>query len=450
MLNKFRIFRSGEETTEYWFDQILTHDDTPDSNITWQQRYFINDQFYQPGGPAFLFIGGESELSGSWAQNSLLSKAAEEHKGVVYALEHRFYGKSYPKSDLTLDSLKYLTSDLAIDDLAYFAKNIQLPQSNTTTNDITTKWILYGGSYPGNLSAWARKKHSDIFHAAIASSAPVEAKENFYEYDLQVQRSLGENGGQECLNYYLENFKAIDEILFSGDEIRINALKESFTCADVDNRYFATALNYFAGLVQDNDNNNLKVAKHCKTLYLNGTMTEKLNDFALSFKNALGSSSCTTFTNYSYYNNTRQPSPKEFSRQWLYQSCNEFGYWQVAPPKDFPAARSRLLDVDFNREAYCSGIFGPEGPKSPKIDETNRKYLGKNIQTDRLLFVNGELDPWTPLSITDPTDKIPTIVIEGAAHCADLAYPDSSDTQYVAEAKDKILGFIRDMMKLST
>ncbi|KAI9290729.1 peptidase S28, partial [Neoconidiobolus thromboides FSU 785] len=447
VLNKFRISRSDAGSTEYWFNQTLTHHGDPDSNQFWKQRYFVNDQYYKPGGPAFLFVGGESELTESWAQYSLLAKSAEEHNGIVYALEHRFYGKSYPKPDLTLDSLKYLTSDLALGDLARFALNIELPQSNSNKTDRSpTKWIIGGGSYPGNLAAWARLKYPDVFYGAVASSAPVEAKEDFYEYDLQAQKSFAINGGQGCLDYYLENIKAIDDVLFSGDKVKSEALKAMFNCGDVDDKYFANSLGYIVGIVQDNDNTNLKIAKHCESLYLNGTKAERLNDFATNFKKYLGNSTCKDFSDYSYFSSTEQPAPTEYNRQWLYQSCNEFGYWQVAPPKNFPTMKSRLLDVAFNEKSLCNDIFGPGGPEHPDIDETNNKYLGKNIEIDNLLFVNGELDPWTPLSITNSTVKLSSIVIKGAAHCADLTYPYPTDTKYVAEAKEKILDFIRNIL----
>lgn len=31
----------------------------PINDATWEQRYYSNDQFYQPGGPIFVFLAGE-------------------------------------------------------------------------------------------------------------------------------------------------------------------------------------------------------------------------------------------------------------------------------------------------------------------------------------------------------------------------------------------------------
>ncbi|VDK84532.1 unnamed protein product [Cylicostephanus goldi] len=41
-------------------------------------------------------------------------------------------------------------------------------------------WIAFGGSYAGNLAAWARQLFPELIIGAVGSSAPVEAKLDFY------------------------------------------------------------------------------------------------------------------------------------------------------------------------------------------------------------------------------------------------------------------------------
>lgn len=409
---------------ELWFDQKVNHKAC--SNATFKQRYFMNHQFYKQGGPAFLFIGGEGQLNPKWAQQSLLSKAAEDHGGVVFALEHRYYGKSWPTPDFALANLRFLSSRQALADMASFMASVPMPRGGGER----PRWIVAGGSYPGNLAAWVRAKYPHIVTGAIASSAPVLAKEDFFEYDQQVQRTLARYGGDACAQYYYDVVREIDAIFRSGDRSRIDQLKADFGCGGVNDDSFVDGLSYVSGTVQYNRDN--AVTAYCGQLKLNGTVAEKLVDFARDFKRELGDSTCQEATDLGEARDIA-PHPDNAMRQWLYQCCTEFGYWQTAPHAPLPTARSRLGDVAFFRKNYCRALFGDGGPTVPRIDRTNAYYLGANISTSNILFTNGELDPWRPLSVASP--GLASFVIDGASHATDLGYPAAKDSPPVAQAK---------------
>lgn len=61
-----------------------------------QQRYFVNETFYKPGGPVFLMIGGEGAANPAWMQYGTWLTYAEKLGAICLMLEHRFYGKSHP------------------------------------------------------------------------------------------------------------------------------------------------------------------------------------------------------------------------------------------------------------------------------------------------------------------------------------------------------------------
>ena len=98
----------------------------------------------------------------------------------------RYYGASHPTSDLSNKNLVYLSSRQALADVATL-KSVLTAQYNLTEKN---KWISFGGSYSGALSAWLRLKYPDLVDGAVATSAPVLAKFNFYEYLEVVERSL--------------------------------------------------------------------------------------------------------------------------------------------------------------------------------------------------------------------------------------------------------------------
>ncbi|KAG0032205.1 Thymus-specific serine protease [Podila clonocystis] len=113
------------------------------------------------------------------------------------------------KEGLPLDMLKYLSVDQAIEDIAYFMDNFpklqpaffaqpkpeaqtspaNAPKPNLRTN--TTRWILTGCSYSGNLAAWTRQRYPNKVFAAFASSAPVRSALDFFEYTTSQTDILG-------------------------------------------------------------------------------------------------------------------------------------------------------------------------------------------------------------------------------------------------------------------
>jgi hypothetical protein len=101
-------------------------------------------------------------------------------------LEHRFYGKSRPTADLSTENLQYLSSEQALADLAQFRNFIHTSYNLTDKN----RWISFGGSYPGSLSAWFRLKYPHLVHAAVSSSAPMFAIIDFSDYMVVVNNSL--------------------------------------------------------------------------------------------------------------------------------------------------------------------------------------------------------------------------------------------------------------------
>ena len=74
-------------------------------------------------------------------------------------------------SDMSDASLRYLNSEQALADLAAF-RNAMTKKFNLTSS----KWISFGGSYPGSLSAWFRLKYphlvNGLYQLFISSFIP--------------------------------------------------------------------------------------------------------------------------------------------------------------------------------------------------------------------------------------------------------------------------------------
>ncbi|KAJ9085084.1 Thymus-specific serine protease [Entomophthora muscae] len=204
---------------------------------------------------------------------------------------------------------------------------VPLPKKNRSKAG-KTKCIVAGGSYPGNLAAWVRAKYPNIVTGAIASLAPVFAKEDFFEYNQQVQQTLAWYSGEACTKYHYNVFAALNAIFQSGNRHLIGQVKADFGCGDVADLAFIDYLSYTLGIVQYNQDNDVK--DFCRRLKLNGTIFEKLANFARNFKHKMGSKTCQQFTRLGEALEIT-PNPNNAMQQWTYQCCTEFGYWQTAP-----------------------------------------------------------------------------------------------------------------------
>lgn len=68
----------------------------PNNRATFEQRYYMNGEFFQPGGAIFVFLAGEWEITPYRLEYSLMNDLARELRGYMFYLEHRFYGQSRP------------------------------------------------------------------------------------------------------------------------------------------------------------------------------------------------------------------------------------------------------------------------------------------------------------------------------------------------------------------
>lgn len=120
-------------------------------------------------------------------------------------------------------------------------------------------------------------------------------------------------------------------------------------------------------------------------------------------------------------------------RQWFYQSCTEYGYWQNAYSDPAESARSPRINASYHAN-LCKRLFGFTSPAA--VEQTNSTFYEPlmNPTSSNIFYTNGSEDPWMNLSITEKIQPhIETLIIKGAAHCDDLG--GLSFSSYVNEAK---------------
>lgn len=447
-------------SADLWFNQTLDHFNDADTR-TFQQRYFLNDKYYKEGGPVFLSIGGEGPANPVWMESGAWVQYAQQHKAMMFMVEHRYYGQTHPTSDMTVENLKYLSSEQALADLAAF-----IIFAKVKYNVPNNKWLAIGGSYSGALAAWLRMKYPHLVEGAIATSAPVFAKLNFLEYLSVVKSSLA-TGSPSCNTNIQQAVQELGKKL--ADSEGRKEVKDMFMlCDDVNitnkldiaNLYAVLAGN-FEGVVQYNkDNRAFEGAKGteitidtlCNTMDKNQSraVIQRYADVN-SLLLRVYEQKCQDFAYSSMISDLKKTEwtkdSSEGGRQWTYQTCTEFGYYQTSDFQGQPFGHEFPLSFFVQQ---CQDIFGQKfdaGLIGHGINRTNANYGGYGIKISKVVFPNGSIDPWHALGIVkDLSPDATAIYIDGTAHCANMYPPNSTDPAGLVQARATISKLIGKWM----
>nr|XP_032651508.1 thymus-specific serine protease [Chelonoidis abingdonii] len=395
--------------------QPLDHFDRQEGQ-GFNQRFWINEEFWhRPAGPVFLYIGGESSLSQFAVLAGHHMELAQKYGALAVALEHRFYGASINPDGLQDASLRFLSSQQAFPHLVF---------------------------------------------AAVASSAPVRAQLDFTGYNQVVAASLLDpvvGGSAQCREAVAKAFSAVDQRLHAG---RLAELEKDFrSCGPLtepdDRGELASNLaDIFMGAVQYNDEGfqGGTVAKLCSIM--NDTGLGSPYQRLITVNNGFLESMALPCVE-----NSRQRTLAELrsanltlsgvgERQWYFQTCTEFGYYQTC--EDVTCPFSQLLTLSAQLDV-CSQVFGisPEHVREA-VTFTNEYYGADHPKASRILFVNGDIDPWHALSVLKNQSRSElAILINGTSHCANMNPSRPSDPLPLVSARQRIDYHIGDWLSLA-
>ncbi|KAI1721827.1 serine carboxypeptidase s28 domain-containing protein [Ditylenchus destructor] len=391
----------------------------------WQQLFFYNFNNSEPkNGLNFLHIGGESPISKSDVLDGvwIMMLYAKQYKAAAYSLEHRYYGQSLPTgADLSTPNLKYLSSKQALADTARFIKAVNLKR-----NISNPKWIVFGGSYAGNLAAWLRLKYSDLVLGAISSSAPLQAIANFTGYYRTVQKSLSQYGSHKCTKNIASFFHTAKELITSeGGRNALGICPQPLWNNEKDIlQFFDDRLSEIGNHVQDDSLTHTDINEIC-SMYAE-LVDQNKTDVADADQ------LCVDSSYWQYIESLRDTAPNWF-RGWHWQKCTEFGFFQTIYEDD----RSNMFgDLTLSLEyssGTCADVFGPEydlQTVQKAIEEANNFYGGTDkFNATNVIFINGSEDPWRTASIikSSPNNAYISLHIEGSSHCRDMFRPSSTN-----------------------
>jgi serine protease 16 len=436
---------------------------------TWQQAYFVNDTFWDGSGPVFLCVGGEGPaLDGSAVVSSVHCNVAVEFlqatKALMFAVEHRYYGchnaSACPYDKRDKEPLKWLSSRQALEDLAafhaYATDQYRLKPS-------VNKWVSFGGSYPGMLAGWFRVLYPTLVHASVSSSAPVHAKLDMVEYyDIAARAySLDIVGGSdECEAAIRSGHEEVGVLMnsTSGRE-RLAALFPLVEREGADWLATRAGRQQFAGNgvapfpSQSNDpacdEYGCNIAKICDVMTApnssspnSSSPVERLAELArhvAARREPLAGRDVALAAG----RRAADAHAHSWMDYWGWQTCTEFGFYQTCEVGSrcfFTQGLMLLADED----AFCDSDFGiSEAEIASSIAQTNEHYGGLRPDVahnaSRILYVNGDVDPWSGLGILDsPSPSLPTLMVAGASHHAWTHPSADGDQPTVVSARKQI------------
>lgn len=117
-------------------------------------------------------------------------------------------------SSFSVNDLKYLTIEQSLADLAHFVREITSDKELNATGGV----IVAGSSYSAILAVWFRQKYPHLVKGAWASSAPLQAKLDCFEYTEKVGESIRTLGGDKCYKDIERTFKAIENLFAKNDK----------------------------------------------------------------------------------------------------------------------------------------------------------------------------------------------------------------------------------------
>ncbi|GMT23493.1 hypothetical protein PFISCL1PPCAC_14789, partial [Pristionchus fissidentatus] len=402
-------------------------------------------------------IGGEGPVEVYMTERKEWIMNGKEVGANLFLLEHRYYGES----KLGTNDLQFLTSAQMLYDVATLIRTQQVNQNRTGP------WITFGGSYPGALAAWSREWFPELIVGTVASSAPLLAKNDFYEY-LEVVEDVIRRHSQKCYHRTSDAFAQLHKLSLDPEGRQIIQQKfklfpawtegENETIEALDmNEVFINLYGFYQGTVQYNSVDWSDVKELCAPMEDEVKYEDSLDALrAIQERASEKGEEVQTLSSYNqdlqylidmieYIGNVGRirliVKKHILGILWTWQTCNEFGYYQTTDYGE--GIFGTPVPVNYFI-IMCERVFGlGMGDIEDSIANSNYQYGGRQrYNVTNVVLPNGDADPWHALGIIEQRnldESVVPILIKGTAHCADMYEESKDDPQELISARKTIL-----------
>ncbi|KAI1728184.1 serine carboxypeptidase s28 domain-containing protein [Ditylenchus destructor] len=435
-------------------------------------RYLYNITNYKSGGPILFYPGNDAPITDFAKSVALLWDISKEMNAAVLFAEHRYYSDkrdNIPFGNALIQNVSTMGYLTVAQTLADYAQLIPAVKTKLELQQNTTV-VVIGGSYGGVLAALLRLKYPSLFNAAWVSSAPVLYFRGggipLNGFDATVSKALEMSGCTK--EVFIQSFKHLDQ-LFKDDKDAINRvfklegtnqvnteadlsdlkafIREAFeTVAQSNYPYPAKFLGpnglpawpldamcvYFANASENAIAAAQALYNVTKLFYGNGPYCIKPENCPPDENNAFfGTKPLQQCTDLVIQLCASGPKSDANDDDWFWKECEDEASFDAYAKAGY---NSRLLRPDIVRDLYGFDYS----------------------ETTRIIFSDGNLDPWSAGSITakvlngdqdfisDSMDRsVYYFWIEGAAHHLDLRQPNTCDQPPVVNARYQIIEILK-------
>jgi len=372
------------------------------STETFNDRYFTDATYFDSrgDGPIFIHMGGEGSCNGVRAGD-----IERQNNALAVAIEHRFYGKSIPNGDRSIENLKYLSVEQNLADTAALIDHLQKIHGNKNRIVVT-----FGGSYSGATSAWMRVRYPNKVHASYSSSGVVNAILNFVEFDQQVGEAI-KSPNPSCHTQLAASSAALERE-FKKDP---NALKTKFGATNlIDTTMGNSDFWYAVADAEAMADQYGRKSSLCEALSNLGSHPTD-EEYADGINNWIRRYYGSNFVKGCFYDSEclKDTTQTGMERSWRWQKCTELAYLQPAPPSDSMRSYDLTLDVLIDQCKYVFDIV-------PDVDTFNKKFGGDHPNSSKIVFLNFSDDPWQRASVNkslSPDLPMCMTTCDGCGHC---------------------------------
>jgi pimeloyl-ACP methyl ester carboxylesterase len=404
------------------------------------QRYWD----YQPdawnGNICMLYINGEGP--GHFRDTDFSYQLGNIIGARIFALEHRYYGKSQPHADWTIPNLRELTHEQGLADIAYFIEKQNVLMGGAK------KWVIVGGSYAGAMVAWFRYKYPHLVVGAISSSGVVNSIYDFYMYMEQIKLDLSKISSADCFSIIKSVTTYATNIITSGTAAEKAALKTACGASFLSDKDFMMYFtDTYVGYIQYSNRVGM-----CSMMVKNVGSKSDMNDKLKEWTN-IGALNGEAPADYLVTKESITDIDfKSSSRQWLYQTCTAFSWFQTGHNGN--ELRYAGIDMDYYF-SICDRAYGVK--LRPDTNHTNILMGSVDIlkYVSNVMFQNGGDDPWQwcglreDKTIPERNVQVTLVKCDDCGHCIDLKTPSSSNPKEIVSVQASITAAVKKWVGLS-